>query len=211
MYEIVKSTREQKQFEKTWEYFCDVYGWCNDPYAKNGIRYNLLLPGKRRKVIGTMEFIPYDPKNPNSTVERHFSFSKFADIKLQQNRVWEIDKLCLQKDYQRRGYFSNFMHVFYDHAKNHQPKYYIALIEKKFFRMLRIFFGLGVEQKGEEFDGPSTALIPVIFDVEKIMQEEETVRRLLITPSMYNEQIRNKFPLLTMNLSNTIFRRIFSR
>ena len=49
----------------------------------------------------------------------------------------------------------------------YQPKYYIALIEKKFYRALRISYGLTVEQKGEPLIGPGTSLIPVIFDIEK--------------------------------------------
>ncbi|WP_156187614.1 hypothetical protein [Peribacillus loiseleuriae] len=214
MFKIVKSSRQQKEFEDTWEYFCDMYGWYNDPYAKSGIRYNLLLPNKQKKVIGTIEFIPYDPTNPDSTVEGRFPFSFDEEIAVNQNRIWEIDKLCLHKDYHRQGYFENFMHVFYDHAKRHSPKYYIALIEKRFFRMLRISFGLGVEQKGEALIGSSTALIPVVFDVEKIMQDDENVRRLLEAkwaPDEYNAQFPAKVPLLKMNLTSNICRKLFGR
>lgn len=128
MYEIVKTSRRQKQFAMTWEYFCEKYGWYNDPYAKEGIRYNLLLPGRRKKVLGTNEFIPYNPQNPNSTVETHYPFSSFKEIQVNQNKVWEIDKLCIHKKYHRQGYFENFMNVFYDHALTHKPKYYVALI-----------------------------------------------------------------------------------
>ena len=179
MFEIVITKRQQKQFQDSWEYFCEKYNWENDPYAKDGIRYNLLLPEKMKKVIGTIEFIPYDPHNPNSTVEGRFSFFSFEDIRVNQKRVWEIDKLCLNKEFHRQGYFENFMNVFYDHALTHRPKYYVALMEKKFYRMMRISFGLGVEQRGEALIGPSGALIPIVFDIEKIMQDEELVKKLL--------------------------------
>lgn len=179
MYEIVQSSRQQKAFEHTWEYFCDKYNWYNDPYAKNGVRYNLLLPGNPKQVIGTIEFVPYDPTSPDSTVEKHFPFSNVIDNRIHQSRIWEIDKLCLHQDYQRKGYFEIFMHVFYDHCKRYKPKYYLALIESRFFRMLRILFGLKIEQIGKALIGPTTALIPVIFDVEQLMQAEEDVKRLL--------------------------------
>ena len=55
MYEIVRTAKQQKKFEVTWEYFCRLYGWRNDPYAKSGVRYNLLHPeksiGRRRKQL----------------------------------------------------------------------------------------------------------------------------------------------------------------
>lgn len=211
MYELVKSPRQQKYFEQTWEYFCDYYGWFNDPYSKNGVRYNLLLPSSTKTVIGTVEFIPYDPKNSDSTVEGKFQFSRFEDIKTHQDRIWEIDKLCLHKDYHRQGYFDNFMHVFYDHAIKHNPKYYIGLMEKRFYRMVRILFGLGVEQKGDALVGPSTALIPVVFDVEKIMGNEEKVRMLLqnkMSPKNENSvsAIKSYFQYMSC-----FFSKIFSR
>ncbi|OZU89297.1 hypothetical protein CIL03_06150 [Virgibacillus indicus] len=190
MYEIVQTKRQQKHFETTWEYFCNKYGWYNDPYAENGNRYNLLLHKKgfckRKKVIGTIEFIPYDPKNPQSTVETRFQFSKYDEIKLQQNRIWEIDKLCLHKDYQRKGYFHAFSHVLYDHITKNEPKYYLALIEKKFFRMLKMMLGSVVEQKGEALIGPTTALIPTVFNIEKVMEDKERVNKLLTEYKIYS-------------------------
>ncbi|KIL49342.1 hypothetical protein [Jeotgalibacillus soli] len=198
MYEIVRTSRQQKEFEETWEYFCNKYNWYNDPYAKNGIRYNLLLPGtetkRRKKIIGTIEFIPYNPTNPHSTVEgpNRFGFSTYEEIRLHQHRTWEIDKLCLHKEYHRRGFFHIFMHVFHNHAKTNSPKYYLALVEKKFFRMLKISFGLGVEQKGEELTGPGTTLVPVVFDIEKMMQDEETVRKLLEMSNHLQKKSSNK-------------------
>ncbi|TWI59678.1 hypothetical protein [Halalkalibacter nanhaiisediminis] len=185
MYELVKTRRQQKAFENIWEFSCEKQGWRNDPYAEMGIRYNLLLPKKhllrKRKVIGTIEFIPYDPTNPHSTVEgpTRWEFSKHEEIMAYQSQTWEIDKLCIHPKYQRQGYFPFFMHVFAEHAILHQPKYYLALIEKKLYRMLRISFGLRVEQKGEEFIGPDTVLIPIVFDINKIMEDEERISRVL--------------------------------
>ena len=190
MFEIVTTTKQQKQFETTWEYFCKKYGWDNDPYAKDGIRYNLLLPGIKKKVIGTVEFIPYNPNNPNSTVEGRFPFSSFEDIRIHQERVWEIDKLCLHKDYHRLGYFDYFIHVFYEHIIHNHPKYYVALMERKFFRMVRISFGLGVEQRGEAMVGPDSVLIPVVLDIEKIIQDEKKMEKLL-TSNLYSQKFPN--------------------
>jgi hypothetical protein len=228
MYEIVKTSQQQETFERTWEHFCNKYGWYNDPYAKNGVRYILFLPGGSRgqkKVIGTVEFIPYDPKNPDSTVENRCRFSKYEEIRLHQDQSWEIDKLCIHEEYQRQGYFQLFMYVFHDHATKHKPKYYLALMEKKFYRMLRISFGFKVVQKGEAQIGPTTSLIPVVFDIEKMMQEEEKVKLLLTTASNLNlikKSKSNEFGLLsaikwsnklklTRSRNNNLFKKMFSR
>ncbi|MFT4412550.1 hypothetical protein ACLM5H_01700 [Fredinandcohnia humi] len=185
MFELVRTSRQQRKFEETWEYFCYKYGWCNDPYAENGVRYNLLLAKKNlfspKKVIGTIEFIPYDPNNPNSTVEGPYkgNFSRIEEIGKNQSRVWEIDKLCISENFQRKGNFQSLLHIFHHHAKLHQPKYYIALIEKKFYRMLRISFGFSVEQKGEALKGQKTVLIPIVFNVEEIMKDSTKINKLL--------------------------------
>ncbi|WP_226667521.1 hypothetical protein [Metabacillus litoralis] len=184
-YELVSTVKQQKEFENIWGYMCAKNGWLNDPYASNGVRYNLIQRTKwglkRKRVIGTIEFIPYHPENPNSTVEgpNRYQFSRLDEIKLNHQHIWEIDKLCIHEEYQRRGIFPIFMKVFYDHCSKYNPKYYLALIEKKLFRMLKISFSLAVEQKGDDIIGPNTALIPMIFDVEKMMKDKNKVDSLL--------------------------------
>ncbi|MCC3375986.1 hypothetical protein [Cohnella sp. REN36] len=179
MYELVRTPRQQKQFRRTWEYFCQKNNWYNDPYAANGIRYHLIRPRvslwSRRKVIGTIEFIPYDPSNPYSTVEgpHKCRFSEYEDVRQHQERTWEIDKLCIHEDYQRKGYFEAFAAIFFEHAVRYRPKYYLALIEKKFYRMLRISFGLHLEQRGNPLPCDTTELIPVLFHMESFVPELE--------------------------------------
>lgn len=185
MYELVKTPRQQRKFEKTWEYFCTQYGWLNDPYAKDGQRYNLIVQQgsiyKRKKAIGTIEFIPYDPNNKDSTVEGpdRFQFSEYDEIRLNQEYVWEIDKLCIHQNYQRQGYFHNFMHIIFHHATEHQTKYYLSLMEQNLYRMLKFMLGTFIEQKGEPFTGPTTSFIPTVIHIEKILRDKGKIRKLL--------------------------------
>lgn len=185
MYELVKTRRQQRKFEKTWEYFCAKYNWHNDPYAKDGQRYNLIISEgnfyKRKKVIGTIELIPYDPNNKNSTVEGpdRFRFSKCDDIRLNKDRIWEIDKLCIHKSYQRQGYFRNFLHIIFYHATENHAKYYLALIEHKLYRMLKFILGSSIEQKDDPIAGSTTSLIPVVIHIEKVLNDQEKTSKLL--------------------------------
>lgn len=185
MYELVKTSRQQKKFEKTWEYFCAKYDWLNDPYAKDGKRYCLILRQgiiyKRKKTIGTIEFIPYNPNNKDSTVEGpdRFHFSKYDEIKLNKDYTWEIDKLCIHQDYQRQGYFHNFMHVIFHHATENHTKYYLSLMEQKLYRMLKFMLGSFIEQKGEPLVGKTTSLIPTVIHIENILNDTEKTRKLL--------------------------------
>lgn len=185
MYVLVKNTRQQKEFQATWETVCRKQNWYNDPYAIDGVRYILFHPLKkvfvRKRVIGTIEFLPYNPNNPFSTVEGpgKFEFSKIEEIQHNINRTWEIDKLCLGEAYQRQGYFKNFILVFYDHIIKYQPKYYIGLMEKKFFRMIRMVFGIAIEQPGQELKGPTTSLVPIILDIEKLITNKKRVEMIL--------------------------------
>jgi hypothetical protein len=179
MYELVETSRQQKKFEKTWEYFCKKYGWMNDPYAKNGHRYNIVIYQgfiyKRKKAIGTIEFIPYDPNNKNSTVEGpdRFKFSKYDEIRLNKDYIWEIDKLCIHQNYQRQGHFHTLLRIISQHAIQNNAKYYLALIEEKLYRMLRISFGSFIVRKGEAFIGPSTSFIPTVINIQGILYDEE--------------------------------------
>lgn len=183
-YEVVRTVKQQRQFEQTWEYFCKKYFWNNDPYAPNGIRYNLVLPGRylfqRRTVIGTIEFIPYDPNNPNSTVEGRYgmSFYELEEVRNHQERVWEVDKVCLHQDYQRQGYFHIFPLILLEHARKFKAKLYLGLMEEKFHRMLRIGYGLDVIRMGNAIEGPNTSLVPVLFDVESLLHNEDKLTSL---------------------------------
>lgn len=179
MYEMVGTKRQQKQFEKTWEYFCEEFGWVNDPYAETGLRYNIRV-GKRswhrrHKVIGTIELIPYDPDNPDSTVEGRFPFSAIEEISCNKQYTWEIDKLCIHRDFQRMGNFPTFLQILNDHAKQHDSLYYVALIEKKFFRMLRISYEGCFKQVGDELIGPTTSLVPAYADAHHIIRLYEKI------------------------------------
>ncbi|MFG6149963.1 hypothetical protein [Halobacillus sp. B23F22_1] len=195
MYEIVKTPKQQKRFEKTWEYFCEKFCWINDPYAADGIRYNLISKNKRmrvirKRVIGTVEFIPYNPTNPHSTVEGRYPFSKLNEITSNLDFVWEIDKLCIHEDFQRAGNFEVFMHIMYDHILRYKAKYYVALIEKRLYRLIKFYYGYGVERTGSELAGPASTLIPVMIDVEKIVTKEKYVEKLIQT----GKQPENSLP-----------------
>lgn len=185
MYQRVVTAKQQKSFAQTWEYFCLKHDWHNDPYAPNGERYNVMLPKKswidRTKVIATIEFIPYDPQNPYSTVEGEGreSFTAYEEIMEHQGRTWEIDKLCIHEHYQRQGYFQEIVRIILSHATCHQPKYYIALIERKLYRMLRILFGIHIEQKGSSVKGVDTELVPMLFNIEALLQDERAVQAML--------------------------------
>ncbi|WP_430786446.1 hypothetical protein VBD025_13845 [Virgibacillus flavescens] len=186
MYELVKTAHQQKKFEATWEYFCKEYRWYNDAYSENGSRYNLLFYTngiflKRKKVIGTIEFIPYDPGNKNCTVEGpgKFAFSAYPEINQNINRTWEIDKLCIHRDYQRQGYFQIFFQILYNHSTSNETKYYLGLIEKKFFRMIKIMFGSNIIQMGDAIVGPATELIPAVINIQNILENEEIVQKYL--------------------------------
>ncbi|MBN8251494.1 hypothetical protein [Priestia flexa] len=176
MYDIVKTAKQQKIFQNIWEYFCEKYKWYNDPYSAEGVRYLLIAPTRkfyhRRRFMGTIEFSPYSVYEASkASGVRKYDFSRHAEIYEERTRVWEIDKLCLHLNYQRQGYFSHFFSIFNHHAKIYQPKYYIALVEKKLYRMLRFSYHSWVEQTGPELVGPTTSLIPVIIHIEKMMQE----------------------------------------
>lgn len=184
-YELVRTAKQHREFERTWNYFCKKYRWNNDPHAPIGIRYNLILPGKpflqRRKVIGTVEFTRYYPDRPNRMAEGRngISFYDEEEILRHPGRVWEIDKLCLHQDYQRQGYFQIFLLLIWEHTRKHQTKFYLGLMEEKFYRMLRIWYGLDVIRKGDPVPGPKTTLVPVIFDVENVLHNEEKIKSLV--------------------------------
>ena len=213
LFEIVRTPNQQKSFEQTWEYFCLKFGWNNDPYSKNGVRYNLLLPGKEflrsKKILGTVEFTPYEPNNTHSTVEgrNRYKFSDINEIMQHRDRVWEIDKLCLHKNYHQLGYFSIFMKVFDDHNSNHKPKFYIALVEKKLYKKLRILLGSSIEKRGESLAGPTTSLAPVIIKIEEISQNPKAVDRLLNMVASIDPHSKRKS---VMYIGLKVMKRIFN-
>ncbi|MGP4074882.1 hypothetical protein [Halobacillus sp. K22] len=171
MFQLVTTKKHQKNFERTWEYFCHKNRWYNDPYASNGVRYNLM---NKNETIGTIEFIPFLPNSPTSTIEgKSCDFSRFYDIAKQGGKVWEVDKLCIKEKYQRRGYFDQFIQVLYEHMSEYKPIYYLAFIEEKFYRMLKINFGLQMEVLGEPLMEHSTKLVPISIKVEDLIQRHD--------------------------------------
>lgn len=59
--------------------------------------------------------------------------------------------------------------------------------------MLRISLGSCVEQRGEALVGPTTALIPVLIDIEKLRQDQEKVSKLLEQKMVPQEYKRRYF------------------
>lgn len=86
----------------------------------------------------------------------------------------------------RKGYFHIFSHILYDHMAKNEPKYYLALVEEKFFRMLKIMLSSVVERKGEALTVPTTALIPTIINIEKAMEDKVRVNKLLTEYKIYS-------------------------
>ncbi|WP_394218317.1 hypothetical protein [Halobacillus trueperi] len=167
MFKVVQTKKQQKEFERTWEYFCCKYRWYNDPYAAEGVRYNIM---DKKKTIGTIEFIPYVPHSPTSTIEgKSCDFSMFHNLAKNNGSVWEVDKLCIKEEYQRQGYFEQFIQVLYHHVTEHQPAYYLAYIESKFYRMLKINFGLQIEVLGKPLIEHNTRLIPISIKADDLI------------------------------------------
>ncbi|MGM0836102.1 MAG: hypothetical protein ACQEV7_08090 [Bacillota bacterium] len=205
MHEQVKSRKQLESFKKVWEPICRQQRWMNDPYDPGGIRFNLLLPQdnifrffKKKEVIGTIEFLRFNPDSPYCTVEGpdRYKFSGLKEIVKHQDRVWEIDKLCLKEKYQGKAYFPYFFHIFLDHIITYQPKYYIGLMEKRFFTMIKARFGSAIELKAE-FKGQNTALMAVVFDVESAM--ENSLKMKMLTKLRINNKHRNSRKFIHSN------------
>lgn len=208
MYEVVKNTTQKKEFLKTWDFFCSKYDWENEPDGGKGIQYNLLLPAaESKKVIGTVELIPISLSKlkRNLGESNGYMLSQFDEIKVNNNRIWEIDKVCILEEFQRQGHFKVILQILYDHALKYKPKYYVGHIEKKFYRMLRIFLGIRIERKGEEFISPNSTLIPIIIDVEKIMNDKKKLVQLL-NHTIVEVDSKNRKSSLG-NVANKFFRK----
>lgn len=179
MYEKVKTRRQQKDFEKTWGYFCSTYGWRNDSYSKKGSRYNLILPRahlyQRNHIIGTIEFNPYDSSSYSNMIKKlnGFSFMHFDEIKKNPYDTWEIDKVCIQKDYQRKGYLQKVFEIIYEHATENGVNYYISLLELRFYRLLKMKYGSLVEKKGNAIITSHTSLIPTIIHIDEYIRNKK--------------------------------------
>lgn len=181
MYELVKTKRQERNFNQTWDYFCQTYGWHNDRRTARGLNYNLVVPRdrflKRRRIIGTIEFAPYKTPSVNQEVDRlgRFNFMKFTEVRNHLDHVWEIDKVSILEEYQRKGYLKYFFPLIVDHAVKHQVIYYISLIELHFYRLLKYKYGTLIEKKGNAFITSSTTLIPTLIHIGAFITSQASV------------------------------------
>lgn len=183
MFKKVETKEEYRLFRMIWEEVrCEKDYQEDAPMAPGATCYlisnqkedekgQLATPEEGFKWIGTMEMVPYQPEVYTAVESEFEPYENYFKIKEVPHRTYEIDKLCLKKEYRSKGYMNHFTHVFYDHASTHQAKYYTAITERTFYRTLRKEFQLPLEQVGEAFRYSKHTFVPMLFDAEHILRQ----------------------------------------
>ncbi len=175
MFREAKTEEDILLVKEIWEQACKQMNYESEDYhidVHGGGVYYLILDEKGNP-IGTAEAGPFVPGG-FSTLEEYYEFSKDKRFVLHAERIMEIDKLCLLKGHQRRGYFKHFLYLFLYHTHKYNMKYFIGSMESKFFRGLNIFYHFHPERLTEddlEYDGFS--LVPVYIDAQDIWNKRE--------------------------------------
>ncbi|WP_227394784.1 hypothetical protein [Jeotgalibacillus aurantiacus] len=96
MFKHVSTMEEGKIFKDIWEHTINKNHWLDAPYRKESIRY-LIYDRKYKKPIGTVEF------TPASIIPIETLSKRYRTDNIQIETLWEVDRLSLLRDYQRKG------------------------------------------------------------------------------------------------------------
>ena len=176
MFKKVETENEQAIFEQIWSDVCEEKGFLPDPCVDHATRYLIdnrlvvngqtVVPEEGFQYIGTIELVPYNPA-VYTTVEGRFEpYDTYHKVKDHGHRTFEIDKLCITKDYRSKGHLPDVLHALMEHGEEANVKYYIATTEYAFYRTLKIGCSVKLEQIGDRIRRPKNSMIPMLCDVD---------------------------------------------
>jgi hypothetical protein len=87
--------------------------------------------------------------------------------------IFEIDKLAIRKDARGLQILSCILSFLAHFSQKHEVRYFVALIEPKLFKSIKLFYKLPTEQIGDAFFFEGDTVIPVSIDVSKAMSNPE--------------------------------------
>jgi hypothetical protein len=176
--EKVTTSEQLERFNKLW-----LENWTKNfkedqPFKGKAHRYIVKSP--KGVDAGSVEINDYNPVlktldtlRESSNVEDLFAFSQLEEVKQNQGRIIEIDKVSILKEFQNTEVLLNILAVIVSHFKHQNVKYAATLMDPKFFRKitrLKIFSRKVGEVDSGQID---YEIYPVLIEAEKIMKNIE--------------------------------------
>ncbi|WP_099354741.1 GNAT family N-acetyltransferase [Fredinandcohnia onubensis] len=155
MYEIVDSENKLKEFNRIW-----MECWKEKGYEIEPVRGEKFLFKNDKVYVGTMELTP---------IHNDFPFKEHPSVK---GKVFEIDKLAILPEHRRSKILANILSTIYQFGIENEVTCFVALIEPKLFKALKVFYKLPVYQLGEKFWYKGDEVVPFAILPEDVLNEE---------------------------------------
>ncbi|WP_246944162.1 hypothetical protein [Bacillus pinisoli] len=133
-------------------------GYMLDPSLEEADRFIIIDSSDRS--IGTIEFKPYTTSEMNE-INKVFPFHKIDSIYNNQDKVIEIDKVAILKEFRGRN-LERLLSLFIYYNELYQIEYNVVLLERVFYRALKNVYKLPLETVGEQFYYKGDHVIPTV-------------------------------------------------
>jgi GNAT superfamily N-acetyltransferase len=173
---LVQTEEELAAYNFIWKSVFKEKGFELEDYnGKNPIERYLILNNFNQfpEFIGTVEYVKYDPKQ-GTNVEDLFPFSSVPEVRMNLGNIAEIDKVAILKEHRGKGAFEKILYTNAQYAEKHGIKYFIALLEIMLYRSLGPMYHIPVKKVGEVILKDSYQVVPVLIDMEWILNNVET-------------------------------------
>ncbi len=175
LYIKVDSLALFNQFNNIW-----IECWLEKGYGlemEDGPADRYIIIDSKDQKVGTIEFKPY-LLEPNNNINTVYPFHQIESIKNNPESVIEIDKVAILKQFRGKN-LERLLSVFVHYSEQHEISCCVALLERVFYKTLRMIYKFPLESVGEQIYYKGDYVIPAVIYPEDLYQHKEKYPWLL--------------------------------
>jgi hypothetical protein len=155
----VETVAELNSFNQIWMECWLEKGYMLDPSSEKSDRYIILDTENRR--VGTIEFKPYSETSENH-INTVFPFYEIEDVALNPEKVVEIDKVAILKQYRGKN-LDRLLSLFVSYTETHQIEHCVVLLERIFYKALKNVYRIPLKSVGDPIYYKGDHVIPTVI------------------------------------------------
>ncbi|MBE4907190.1 hypothetical protein IMZ08_03840 [Bacillus luteolus] len=162
-------------------------GYMLDPSSDKSDKY--IIQNTDKTNVGTIEFKPYTISNENN-INTVFPFNEIASIVTNPEKVVEIDKVAILKQYRGKN-LERLIKLYVSYTESKGIEYCVVLLERIFYKALKNVYKIPLESVGDPIYYKGDHVIPTIMYPRAIYSAKDNYQRLVNVELEYERPLIN--------------------